>query len=271
MIEHQLKFFAPLTFTRDSDDDEIDPPHWKLLEIIEELECDKEVLAFACAPSLADSLHEGDTSKGNVIREITTHVSARGKKLYVCFTVTADEMANFYQFTQEVVDYLDGQISDGWGENFFPDVEIDREDHTVRVRHIEFVEIPGIAFDTKGKYRDCVRYIVNDTNCEIDDPYEGKLKDLGFLYGDHDTNNILGEMQTVWKAASEDSKYAEDAFDRVLERFNSPFRHYETVTPDFIRAMVRFMKPKGSERYPIDDKKRKLLDKYEEKFIKRVK
>ena len=92
MIQHQLKFFAPLTFTRRSDDDEIDPPHWKLLEIIEELECDKEVIAFSCAPSLADCLHEGDTSKGNVIREITTHVSARDKKLYVCFTVTADEI-----------------------------------------------------------------------------------------------------------------------------------------------------------------------------------
>ena len=270
MIQHQLKFFAPLTFTRRSDDDEIDPPNWKLLEIIEELECDKEVIAFSCVPSLADCLHDGNTSKGNVIREITTHVSARDKKLYVCFTVTADEMANFYQFTQEVMDYLDGQISDGWGENFFPDVEIDREDHTIRIRRIEFVEIQGMAFDTKGKYRDCVRYIVND-NCELDDPYEGKLKDLGFLYGYHDTNSILGEMQTVWEAASEDSKYAVDTFEHLLERFKSPFRHYETVTPRFICAMVRFMKPKGSERYPIDEKTQNLLDKYEEKFIKRVK
>lgn len=270
MIEHQLKFFAPLTFIRRSDDDEVDPPIWKLLEIIEELECDKEVIAFSCAPSLADCLHEGDTSKGNVIREITTHVSVRGKKLYVCFIVTADEMANFYMFTQEVIEYLAGQISDGWGENFFPDVEIDREEHTIRIGDVEFVEIQGMAFDTMGKYHGCVRYIVND-NCGLDDPYEGKLKELGFIYGYHDTNNVFGEMRTVWEAASEDSKYAVDAFDHLLERFNSPFRHYETVTPDFIRAMVRFMKPNGNERYPIDEKTRELLDKYEERFINRIK
>ena len=250
MFNTQIRFFAPLYIEND-DGEPMSITGDEKVSLVEAIETRLAVYEFDTSDlSLAECLHHVAEERKPHVVNITQHVTVRGGGLYACFTVIVDHMLcggkesrymePIWPYITELRNYLDGQISDGWGENFYlrfgfeagavVGIGDEGPGTNVSLGSVQFAEVAGLAYDAKGNPRRCV-------TIKADDPYGGRLKEDGFIVGHSDSGRAKSEMYyEVWKPLGEggglmDSKAV---YDRKMESLRARYG----VSARFVRALA---------------------------------
>ena len=254
MFNTQIRFFAPLYI--ENDDGESNPVTGdEKVSLVEAIETRLAVYEFDTSDlSLAECLHHVSGERKAHVSGITQHVTVRGGALYACFTVVIDNMLcggkesrymePIWPYLDELRRDLDGQISDGWGENFYlrfgfeagsvVGIGDEGPGTEVSVGSVQFAEVAGLAYDAKGNPHRCVT-IAFDGYPE--DPYGGRLAEDGFIVGHSDSGRVKSDMYyEVWRPLAEGGDVLDSR--AVYDRKMGALRARYGVSERFVRALA---------------------------------
>ncbi len=277
MFHTQIRFLAPFYI----EDDEGYPAELtaeQLLKLIDLLETKLAVFEFDTELSLAQCLHHLLPDLRAHVIDITQHVTVRDGKLYVCFMATIDEQLccgtpsdlmnrkTIRPYLDGLKADLDGQISDGWGENFslkfnfdhggLKEIDYDDEDISLKPGSVRFAEVNGLAYDSKGKPHYSIAIPLWD-GTDFKDIYKGKLFEDGFLIGQGDSSRQKLDMYyKVWKPIFENDKWASDCrreFDRMVENLNSWYGTSETFAKNMALHTMTFLDKKQKNNKEVQE------------------
>lgn len=265
MFHTQIRFLAPF-YIEDEDGYPVDLTAEQMVKLIDIIETKLAVFEFDTELSLAQCLHHLLPDLRSHVIDITQHVTVRDGKLYVCFMATIDEQLccgkpSDLMNTKPIRPYLDGlradldgQISDGWGENFslkfnfdhggLKEVGYDDEGVTLQPGSVRFAEVNGLAYDSKGKPHYSIVIPLGDWS-DNKDIYNGKLFEEGFLIGHGESSRQKMEMYyKIWKPIFDSSKWASDcrrAFDELVVNLNSWYGTSKTFAKNMALHTMTFL------------------------------
>ena len=246
----QIRFFSPLFINRVADLEYIDLPAKKKMKLIELLETKMANFDFDTQLSLATCLHRMPKELQEKIIEITQHVTVRNGDLYVCFTATINDQLNTFAelkpYIDNLIKNLDGQISDGWGENFsvrFKAKTLERADwnddsaYRIKPESIRFSEVNGLAFDTEGKAHFCV--VIPCGWSEPKDIYGGNLEKDGMIIGHSHTNIECSNMyDRVWRGFEQKERSWPGSTRREFEEQSANLQTHYGVSDRFCKCLA---------------------------------
>lgn len=254
MFNTQIRFFAPLYIEND-DGESVPVTGDEKVSLVEAIETRLAVYEFDTSDlSLAECLHHVSGERKAHVSGITQHVTVRGGALYACFTAIIDNelcggkesryMEPIWPYIDELRRDLDGQISDGWGENFYLRFGFENGSVVgigdegpgtgVSVGSVQFAEVAGLAYDAKGNPRRCVT-IAFDGYPE--DPYGGRLAEDGFIVGQSDSGRVKSDMYyEVWRPLAEGCDVLDSR--AVYDRKMGALRARYGVSERFVRALA---------------------------------
>jgi hypothetical protein len=265
MFHTQIRFLAPF-YIEDEDGYPVDLTAEQTVKLIDIIETKLAVFEFDTELSLAKCLHHLLPDLRAHVIDITQHVTVRDGKLYVCFMATIDEQLccgkpsdlmnkkTIRPYLDGLKEDLDGQISDGWGENFslkfnfdhggLKEVDYDDEGISLKPASVHFAEVNGLAYDSKGKPHSSI-VIPLWGGSDYKDVYNGNLFKDGFLIGRSDSSNQKMEMYyKVWKPLVADDRWASDgrrAFDEISDNLNSWYGTSETFAKNMALHTMTFL------------------------------
>ena len=265
MFHTQIRFLAPF-YIENEDGYPVELTAEQTIKLIDIIETKLAVFEFDTELSLAQCLHHLPKDLRTHVIDITQHVTVRDGKLYVCFMTTIDEQLccgtpSDLMNTKSIRPYLDGlradldgQISDGWGENFslkfnfdnggLKEVDYDDEGVSLKPGSVHFAEVNGLAYDSKGQphYSIAIPLWGGD---DYKDIYNGNLFKEGFLIGHDDANNQTMEMYyKVWKPIVADDTWARDCrseFDTMVDNLNSWYGTSEVFAKNMALHTMTFL------------------------------
>lgn len=277
MFHTQIRFLAPF-YIEDDEGYPVELTAEQMLKLVDLLETKLAVFEFDTELSLAQCLHHLLPDLRTHVIDITQHVTIRDGKLYVCFMTTIDEKLccgtpsdlmnrkTIRPYLDGLKADLDGQISDGWGENFslkfnfdhggLKEIDYDDEGISLSPGSVRFAEVNGLAYDSKGKPHSSIAIPLWD-GTDYKDIYKGKLFEDGFLIGHGDSTNQKMEMYyKVWKPIVEADKWASDCrreFDRMVENLNSWYGTSKTFAKNMALHTMTFLDKEAKKNKEVQE------------------